>query len=283
MELRRLVRGQIDWPRLETVVCELAQRYDRTAVRVRFLDADNWLSTPMVIDEELFVKVITPRNALVHALFTTGRNLGAVSSGTRPFFERFETPYEMARHELDVNERMRQLGVNAPEPIEAIEINGLGVLVLEYLAEFETLDALDYGQEIDLLPTLFDSLRRLHDAGMAHGDLRAENVLILDDDLYFIDATNVSEDARESVKAYDLACALAALEPLVGAEAAVEAALESYDVDELEAAPEFFAFVKLRPDHDFDADALEREIERRSRARRETSDRVGSIPERILD
>ena len=266
MELRRLVRGRVDWSRLEAVAAELADRYDREQVRVRFLDADNWLSTPMVLDGELFVKVISPQNALVHALFTTGRNLGVVSSGTRPFFQRCETPHEMARHEVETNRRMRELGVNAPEPLEALEIDGFGVLVLEYLPGFRTLDALDYERVLAFAPKLFASLRRLHDAGLAHGDLRAENVLVLDDDLYFIDATNVGEDAREGARGYDLACALAALEPLIGAEAAVEAALDSVGLEGLRAAPEFFAFVNLRPDHDFAARALEGAIERRAAA-----------------
>ncbi|MFW6318446.1 MAG: protein kinase family protein, partial [Halorubrum sp.] len=108
MELRRLVRGRVDWPDIERVVRELADRYDRDGMRVRFLDADNWLSTPMVLDDELFVKVITRQNTLVHTLFTTGRNLGAVSAGTEGFFERYETPYEMARHELEATRRVRE-------------------------------------------------------------------------------------------------------------------------------------------------------------------------------
>src|SRR6056297_255333 len=81
MELRQLVRGRVDWPDIERVVRELADRGDRDGMRVRFLDADNWLSTPRVVDDDLFVKVITRQNTLVHTLFTTGRNLGAALEG----------------------------------------------------------------------------------------------------------------------------------------------------------------------------------------------------------
>ncbi|MUW15281.1 protein kinase family protein, partial [Halorubrum sp. CBA1125] len=210
MAFRQLVRGRVDWPDLERVVRELADRYDRETMRVRFLDADNWLSTPMVVDDDLFVKVITPQNTLVHTLFTTGRNLGAFSAGTEGFFERHETPYEMARHELEATRRVRELGVNAPEPIEALSVGDLGVLVLEYLPEFRTLDELDRADVQVLAPAIFDTLRRIHDAGLAHGDLRAENVLVRDGEIYVIDATNVSEDGRESARSYDLASALAA-------------------------------------------------------------------------
>ncbi|GAB6877826.1 aminoglycoside phosphotransferase [Halorubrum gandharaense] len=264
MELRRLVRGRVDWPELERVVRELTDRYDRETAHVRFLDADNWLSTPMVIDDDLFVKVITKQNMLVHTLFTTGRNLGAFSAGTEGFFERYETPYEMARHELEATRKMRELGVNAPEPIEALEVGDLGVVVLEYLPEFRPLDELDRDREQELAPDLFRNLRILHDAGLAHGDLRAENVLILDGELYFIDATNVNDDAREDARSYDLASATAALEPLIGASATVDAALEHYTPEELLAAREFLDFVAIRPDHEFDAAALKGELEKRA-------------------
>jgi hypothetical protein len=264
MEFRRLVRGRVDWPDIERVARELADRYDRHEVRVRFLDADNWLSTPMVVDDDLFVKVITRRNTLVHALFTTGRNLGAVSAGTEGFFERHETPYEMARHELEATRRVRELGVNAPEPIEAFEVGDLGVLVLEYLPEFRTLGELGAEAVAGLAPDLFGTLRTVHDAGMAHGDLRAENVLVAGGDLYFIDATRVSEDGREAARAYDLASALAALEPLIGAADAIGAALTSYSPDELLAARRFLDFVAIRPDHDFDAATLTGELEKRT-------------------
>ena len=264
MELRRLVRGRVDWPDLERVARELADRYDREEMHVRFLDADNWLSTPMVVDDDLFVKVITKQNTLVHTLFTTGRNIGAFTAGTEGFFERYETPYEMARHELEATERIREIGVNAPEPIEAFEVGDLGVVVLEYLPEFRTLDGIDREREAELAPDLFATLRTVHDAGLAHGDLRAENVLIRDGEIYFIDATNVSDDGQDAARSYDLASALAALEPLIGAHLAVDAALTSYTTAELLAAGRFLDFVAIRPDHEFDATGLKGELEKRA-------------------
>ena len=264
MSFRRLVRGSADWPALERVGRELADRYDRDHVRIEFLDADNWLSTPMVLDDDRFVKVITPQNTLVHTLFTTGRNLGAFSAGSEGFFERHETPYEMARHELEATRQVRALGVNTPEPIEALAVGDLGVVVAEYLPEFRTLDEFDAGRVVALAPALFATLRTIHDAGLAHGDLRAENVLVRDGELYVIDATRVSDDGRESARAYDLASALAAMEPLIGAADAVDAALDHYAVDELFAAERFLDFVAVRPDHEFDAAELTGELDKRA-------------------
>jgi len=262
MAFRRFLRGRVAWDRLEGVAREVVERYDAPEGRVEFLDADNWLSHPCVVDDRLFVKVISPQHSLVHALLTTGRNLGAFSSGTEGFFEHFGAPLEMAEHELVATERMREVGLNAPEPVEAFEYDGLGVLVLEYIPDFRPLDDVSEERASDLVPQLFHALAVLHDNGLAHGDLRAENVLVSDGDLYFIDATKVRESAAAEARAYDLACALAALSPLVGARAAVAAAGEEYETSDLLAAREFLDFVKIRPDHDFEATVVKGEIEK---------------------
>ena len=262
MAFRRLLRGTVPWSQLEGVARAVLSRYGEPGGRVRFLEADNWLSTPMVVNDRWFVKVITPQNSLVHALLTTGRNIGAFSSGTVGFFEHFGTPYEMAEHELAATDRMRELGVNAPEPIEAFEYDGLGVIVLEYLDEFRTLDELPAETVAAHAGTVFEFLHRMHEAGLAHGDFRSENVLVAEEQLYFIDATSVREAAIADARAYDVACALGALEPLIGAHTAVSAAGEYYETGELLAAEEFLDFVNIRPDHDFEATILRGAIER---------------------
>ncbi|UTF53459.1 RIO1 family regulatory kinase/ATPase [Natronosalvus rutilus] len=262
MDIRQLARGTVEWDRLERVVRTLADRYDLEDVRVDFFEADNWLSTPCVLDDEYFVKIVSRQNALVHGLLTTGRNVGAFSSGTEGFFDRFETPREMVEHEFEATRRMREIGLNAPRPIDAFEVNGLGVLVLEYLPDFRTLDELTDDEFRDVSSTLFEMLRTLHDHGLAHGDLRAENVLLLEGDLYFIDATSVNEGRVRETRAYDLACALAMLEPRIGARAAVSAAAGVYDAETLLSARSFLDFVRLRPDHEFDSTQLRSEVEK---------------------
>ena len=264
MAVRRFVRGRVEWSRLEAVCREVAVRYGQSSVHVTFLDGDNWLSTPCVVDERWFVKVISPQNALVHALFTAGRNLGMFSSGTEGFFERFDSPLEMAEHELAATRRIREIGVNAPEPIEAFGHEELGVLVLEYLPAFRTLAELSPAETAAIAPALLASLERMHAAGFGHGDLRAENVLVADGELYVIDATSVRADATADARSYDLACALAVLEPTLGARAAVDLAHERYGIEALLAAHEFVGFVGMRPDHDFDAALLRGEIEKRA-------------------
>ena len=269
--IRRFVRGRVSWERLETVARELADRYDREKAHVRFLETDNLLSTPFVFDEEYFVKVVTGQNSVMHAVFTAGRNLGAMSAGAERPFEHFGSPYQMAAHELEATERIRAAGVNAPEPIETLEIDGLGVLVMEYLDGFEPLSTLSAERASAVLPAVFAALATLHDAGLAHGDVHAENVLVVDGEIYFIDATSVREpdpetaaasDPRREAREYDVASALAAVTPLVGAREAVETARQQYSDDDLRGAREYLSVIDVRPDHDFDATALRAELER---------------------
>ncbi|MEF8881476.1 MAG: RIO1 family regulatory kinase/ATPase [Halapricum sp.] len=262
MAFRRLLRGQIDWDRLEAVSRAVAERYDQSVGHVEFLDANNWLSTPFVLNDRYFVKVISRQHSLVHALLTTGRNLGAYSSGSEGFFEHFSTPLEMAEHELAAARRMRELGINVPRPIEAFEHDGLGVLVMEYLPEFTTLDDAAVAEVRSHAESLFVWLTEMHEAGFAHGDLRAENVLLSGGELYFIDVTNVDERNIDDARAYDVACALAVFEPIIGAADTVRAATTVCDDETLVTASDFLDFVNIRPDHNFDVHAVRGELEK---------------------
>lgn len=267
MAIRRLLRASIPESQLAAIAEEVARRFGRPSATFECLEADNWLSIPCVVNDRWFVKVIAEHHLLVHGLLTTGRNIGAFSSGTEGFFERFSTPLEMAEHELSATERMRELDVDAPEPIEAFEHEGFGVLVLEYLPNYETLEELSAGETRRFTSTLFENLRAMHEAGIGHGDLRAENVLVAPNEdgvetLYFIDATRMRTKAIEDARTYDLACALASLAPIVGAGDAVEAAAAVYPIEDLLGAREFLDFVGLRPDHDFETTLVKGEIEK---------------------
>lgn len=260
MAFRQLLRGQLPDDEITDIAREAARRQNHSFESVRTLDKNNWLSIPCVVNERLFLKIVTQRNALVHGLLTTGRNIGVYTSRGEGFFERFLTPMSMAEHDLEATRQIRDLGVNAPKPIEVFEYEGYGVLVLEYLPDFETLDQLDPDHVEVVAPTLFDSLSRMHDAGIVHGDLRCENVLMIDGEMYFIDATKVSDGSISDARAYDIACALAALEPIIGARTAVQTASEFYPDDQLLDSEAYLDFVNLRPDHDFDTLQMQGEI-----------------------
>lgn len=261
MDVRRLVRGTLDWELLERVCTEIAERLGRDCVHISFLETDNWSSIPFVVDDDYFVKVVTPQNALVHALFTGARNLGAITSGSQGFFDRFESPYEMAKHEMQAIERLRDIGLNAPEPIECFEYDDFGVVIMEYLPEFTTLNDIDLEENTHFADALLESIALMHEHDVVHGDLRAENVLVQEGELYFIDATLVNTEWRDQGMGYDLASAIAILSPRIGPKRSVALANKHFSSDELLAARRFLDFVKLRPDHDFNLVELRGELE----------------------
>jgi tRNA A-37 threonylcarbamoyl transferase component Bud32 len=262
MPVRRLLRGTVPREDLEGVFAEFARRYDLGTVRVEFLEADDWLSVPCVVNGRWFLKVVSGTHSLVHAVLTTGRNLGAFSAGATGFFEQLWTPHELAAHELAATRRMREIGVAVPEPLGAFEHADHGVVVLEYLDGVRPLPALDRGAAERVDPRVFGSLARMHAAGLVHGDLRGENVLVMDGVPHFIDATSVDPGVVADARAYDLACALGSLTPHVGARTAVGAALAHYDPATLRRAEAFLRFATLRPDLAFDGCAVRGEIER---------------------
>lgn len=263
MDLRRLARGSLGWDQLEGLSRELARRLGRPAVHVTFLEADNWSSIPFIVDEDYFVKVVTPQHAIVHAVLTGARNLGALSSGSPGFFERFGSPLEMAEHEVQAVEAMRALGVNAPAPVDAFAYEDLGVVVLEYLPTFRPLSEVDLVDEPALVEDLFRSLARMHEGGVVHGDLRADNLLVDGRELHFIDATLVRKEWASEARGYDLACAIGVVTPDVGAKAAVRGAKRWFSDDELRNARRFLDFVRVRPDHQFDVVQVRAELESR--------------------
>ena len=244
MSFRSIVRGDstVDVKDVKQVLRDECGFDD---VDISPVDGDNWLSVPLVVNDEFFLKVVTVQNAWTHSLFTTARNLGARVSGNGPFFETFGSPVEMARHEFESARRMREAGVRAPEPVDVIEGDREAFLLFEYLDGFETLS--DSELEAETVREVFRMLRRLHDDGLAHGDLSLENVLVVDGDVYFIDSTGVAEDGHDDAVAYDLACALGALSSRLSPSVVVDLASEFFDAGDLRHALDFVTVARLRP------------------------------------
>jgi len=244
MSFRSFVRGDSSVD-LDGVREVLSEECGISEVELSTLDGDNWLSVPLVANDEFFVKVLTSQNTLTHSVFTTMRNLGIRFSGKGPFFETYDSPIEMARHEFEAAERMREIGVPTPRPVDVVEADGQALILFEYLEGFETLSEVSIDDET--LREVFCLLRRLHDNGLAHGDFSLENVLIVDGEVYFIDSTMISEEGHDDAVAYDLACALGAISSRVSPTDVVEAASESFDGSDLRHATDFLVVARLRP------------------------------------
>lgn len=230
---------------LEKVERLLSDECGMEDVELSTIDGENWLSVPLVADGEFFVKVVTSQNAMTHSLFTTLRNLGVRVSGKGPFFETYDSAAEMARHEFEAAQRMREIGVRVPRPIDIVDGDDGALILFEYLEGFETLSEAEIDDET--VREVFGLLRRLHENGFAHGDFSLENVLLVDGEVYFIDSTNVSEEGYDDAVAYDLGCALGAFSSRLDADEVVEAASDFFDDEDLLHALDFLVVARLRP------------------------------------
>ena len=244
MSFRSFVRGDSSVD-LDSVSEALRENRGIEEVNLSSLDGKNWLSVPLVVNDEFFVKVLTSQNTLTHSLFTTMRNLGVRLSGKGPFFETFDSPAEMARHEFEAAEKMRDIGVRTPRPVDVVKADDKALILFEYLEGFETLSEAEVDD--DTMCEVFGLLRRLHDNGLAHGDFSLENVLVVDGEIYFIDSTSVAEDGHDDAVAYDLACALGAFSSRVPPQDVIESASEFFDASDLRHATDFLVVVRLRP------------------------------------
>ena len=81
--LCRRPRGGVSDDRLNRVAGEVAAQCDEPLESIGVLDANDWLSTPRVVNDSYLLKIITGQNSAVRALLTTGRNLGVFAPGFR--------------------------------------------------------------------------------------------------------------------------------------------------------------------------------------------------------
>lgn len=261
MDIRDFARGTVSWEHLEDIGLKLVSRLGQDQARIRFLNADNWLSTPLVVDDAYFVKVITSQNVMVHSLMTRARNAGAMMSGTIGFFGQFEDPRAMGEHELKTISQMREIGINAPDTIDHFEHDGSSVVVLEYLDEFRTYDQLAIDEQRMYAEDILRYLALMHENDFAHGDIRDENILIANGEVYFIDATSIQQGQLNAAQAYDVASVLAVLGPRIGYRESVSMAVNMLGAGIVRDAQRYAQFVYFRPDHTFDIHQLQDEIQ----------------------
>jgi len=97
------------------------------------------------------------------------------------------------------------------------------------------------------LANLFGALRMLHDAGVAHRDLRAENLIVCNNDSGFYSMERAQPGASELTRRLDIAQALTTLVSIGGAPAAVEAFRAGYRPEDDPAVAAILQPIALAP------------------------------------
>ncbi len=133
-------------------------------------------------DETLFVKVVSDRPQDRDALHRWWLR----ATGQHGASQRFGSPLLQATHEAAMTWGARDAGMRAPRPVLSERFDGgSGVLVTTWSEGSPITSLHDIAQ--NAVDDAFRQLACLHGAGMAHGDLRPDNLLLHEDAITFVD------------------------------------------------------------------------------------------------
>lgn len=139
----------------------------------------------------------------------------------------------MVEHEAYVTLRAAAAGVHVPEVVAA----GLGGPSVALLATRpptgSSLGDLPAGEVTDsVLDAVWREMLRLHAAGIVHGSLDIDHIVVAEDGCAFVDL-DVASNATRDHKALDVGCVLVATSAVAGDERAVAAAIRALPSGEL--------------------------------------------------
>jgi tRNA A-37 threonylcarbamoyl transferase component Bud32 len=175
------------------------------------------------------------------------KNLYLHMNSMAPMFRVTESAEELARHQFEMMGAINQLGIPTATPRGVYPLRAkLWLLVADYL------DAKPIGDVPELtdehLDTVFGYLRKMHDHGIFHGDIKPDN-LMFGDKVYIVDVGNFMNEAPPDQKlAYDLASQITSFLEYRQAANIVEIARKYYSCEEMMAGAKYLDMIQRRPD-----------------------------------
>jgi undecaprenyl-diphosphatase len=174
---------------------------------------------------ELFVKTLGTDQRAADLMFRLYRWIRLRNAGDRRPFTSLERAVE---HEALLSLAAASRGIHTPQLVTVAEIGTDGALLAYRRIEGGPLDELSLEAVPDwLLTHVWREVSELHDAGIAHRDLRLANLLMDDKGRpWLIDFGFAELAASESLRARDVAELIGSTATLVGPERAAAAAIE---------------------------------------------------------
>jgi tRNA A-37 threonylcarbamoyl transferase component Bud32 len=237
----------------------MGEQYGVRRVSIRPIGADgSHLSMPVKItgvDREgrrvrYFGKILGSGDVVSERSMQFVKNLYLEIKALDPIFDFADTAEQMGRRQFGSLKAIYESGVPTARPYGLHQLNpSTWLFVVEFLDArpmSEWAECTD--EEVD---TLFGYLRRLHDRGLVHGDIKSENIL-RGDRLYLLDAGVLRNDIDLSKRqAYDLACLLCTFLHSHPVGETVTAARRYYSSRNLRDAAEYLDLVQQRQDFHF--------------------------------
>jgi len=175
------------------------------------------------------------------------KNLYLHMNSMAPMFRITDSPEELAKHQYEMMNAINQLGIPTATPRGVYPLRAkLWLLVSDFLEAKSIEDVPELTDEH--LDTVFGYLRKMHENGIYHGDIKPDN-LLFGDKVYVIDVGNFMDEAPPSQKlAYDLASQISSFLEYRPAGEIVEIARKYYPCEEMMAAAKYLDMIQRRPD-----------------------------------
>ena len=205
-----------------------------TPVRVHRLGPQEFVVTTASA-EKLQVEVVRRLHRRAGPWYRLRRLLASLEVEDEPALS---STYHEAEHEALVALLAERGGVPTPPVVLACQAPDGSALLVRRLIDGRPLTELDPGEITEpLLEAFWKHVAKLGDAGIAHHDLRAKNVLVDDDgNLWLLDLTLGKAGATPARTAQDIAEALVSVASLAGVERTVRTAATALPPGRLEPA-----------------------------------------------
>ncbi len=219
----------------------------------------NKLSNVYIIDKKYLLKIVTRRHVEYHRLLTVFWNSSLFYTDSNNFFKSFNHPYDMVKHEYKLMNQMIEAEVNTPNPIAYGSYNECGVIILEYISDAVQFGDIDEYINLEMTHKLYEAVSKLHKAGIPHGDLQQDNILVSDNELYIIDSNNIDAKFIES-QYYDIASVISTVSSVMEPKRSVEIAKQYFSEEDIRESEKFINVVTMQFGHDADGNKIKSAI-----------------------
>jgi serine/threonine protein kinase len=234
----------------------MRERYGLRNVSIRPIGSGGArLSIPVKIEgvnakgekEKYFGKIIGSTDMMTARAIQFFKNIYLHAIDEDSMFEVTKSAMDLAKHQYDMGNAIYKLGIPTARPLGYYELSGgLWVVVAEFLQARPVTDFEEVKPE--LLDIVFGYLKKMHEHGIFHGDLKPDNVMI-DEKVYIVDVGHFLGSApSERKEAYDLACQIVSFLEFQTPDIIVGQARKHYSRKELKASVRYLDLCQQRMD-----------------------------------
>ena len=155
------------------------------------------------------------------------------------------TPGQKVEHQAYIGLLAERAGVRVPRIVTVIAVSSGAAIVEEEVSGFRLDRALEPDFDAALLTDIWTQVTRLHEAGIAHRDLRLSNIFAVGRLAWIVDLAVGEAPATGKQRAQDVAELLAGLACKIGAQRAVDSARQIVPTDRLKRAVPLLAPLAL--------------------------------------